>query len=289
MSITNALGLPEPFVDACRTEHTYTPKRYSVTQVLKGTKEAILERRHAGELEGDVADRVWAIFGSAVHQILQNAKESDSQLKENWVSADLPNGYTLSGIFDLYDDATGTVTDYKTASVWKAVKGEWDDYRAQTLLYCWILRQMGFNASRGQIVALLKDHSKAKARFDRDYPQHPVVTVEWNFTEDEIAAAGEWVKSKFAEIERCEQMPDDEIPECSPKQRWRRDDKWAVMKKGRKSAVKLYADKAQADIHALMDQNLYVEYRPGTDPKCTGYCAAAPFCSYYREHYGKDA
>lgn len=288
MPITNVLGLPQPFVDACTSDYTYTPKRYSVTQVLKGTKEAILERRHSGELEGDVADRVWAIFGSAVHRILQDAQETDTQLKENWVSAELPNGYTLSGIFDLYDDSTGTVTDYKTASVWKAVKGEWGDYKCQTLCYCWILQQMGFNAHRGQIVALLKDHSKSKARFDKTYPQHPVVTVEWDFDDFDLMNAGVWLQAKFEELERYEQVPDDDIPPCHPAERWHQEDKWAVMKKGRKRAIKLYTDRLEADIHAVMDPDLYVEERPGGDAKCEGYCSAAPFCSYWKEKYGKD-
>lgn len=287
MSITNVLSLPQPFVDAATSDHTYTPKRYSVTQLLKGTKEAILERRHAGETDGDVADMIWLIFGSAVHSILQNAQESDTQLKENWISADMPNGYTVSGIFDLYDDATGTVTDYKTASVWKVIYDEWDDYRKQTLLYCWILRQMGFDAKRGQIVALLKDHSKSKARFDQEYPQHPVVTKTWEFSDYEFDGAGEWLRRKFAEIEECEQLPDDEIPACTPDERWYKPGKYAVMKKGRKKAIKLYDDKAQADIHAL-EIGGYVEQRPSSDGKCQGYCSVCNFCSYWREHYGED-
>lgn len=55
------------------------------------------------------------------------------ELKENKFVVDMLNGYKLSGIFDLYNDATGTVTDYKTASVQKVLKNDWDEYRKQTL------------------------------------------------------------------------------------------------------------------------------------------------------------
>lgn len=57
--ITNNLNLPQPFVDAATSDHTYTPNRYSVTELLGGTCEAVLNRRHEGEVEEDVADRVY--------------------------------------------------------------------------------------------------------------------------------------------------------------------------------------------------------------------------------------
>ena len=81
MNLTNSLNLPRPFVSAAESDYKYTPKRYSVTALLKGTREAILQRRHDDEITQDVADMVWAVFGSAVHQILQNAEETKTQLK----------------------------------------------------------------------------------------------------------------------------------------------------------------------------------------------------------------
>ena len=288
MPITNKLGLPQPFVDAATQSHTYTPNRYSVTQLLKGTRQAILERRHVDEIERDAAEQVWAIFGSAFHKILEQAQETETQLKENWVSADVLNGYTVSGVFDLYDDSTGTVTDYKTCSVWRVIYGDWDEYHKQLLMYAWILRQMGFDAKRGEIVALLKDHSKSKAKHEAGYPPYPVVRKVFDFTEDDIEGIGWYLKLKFQEIERAEQLPDDQLPLCTPTQRWYRPGKFAVMKNGCKRAIKLYDDRAQADIHAL-EIGGYVEERPGVDGKCPEYCSAAPFCTYWQEKYGKES
>lgn len=56
--ITNNFDLPQPFVDAATSDHTYKPNRYSVTEVLGGTCEAVLKRRHAGEATEDVSDRL---------------------------------------------------------------------------------------------------------------------------------------------------------------------------------------------------------------------------------------
>ncbi len=286
MIITNSLNLPKPFVSAVERDYRYKPKRYSVTAVMKGPREAILQRRHDNEIACDASEMIWAIFGTAVHSVLEQAEETESQLKENKIVVEMPNGYELSGIFDLYDDSTGTVTDYKTASCWKVKFKEFDDWRRQVLCYCWMLRELGFGARRGEIVALLKDHSKTKAKIG-EHPPTPVYRIAWDFTDEDFAEAGEWLRGRFEEIERCEQLADDELPVCSDEDRWHRPGKYAVMKKGRKSAVKLYDDESEAYDRARGEgSGYYVEHRPGSDPKCEDYCSAAPFCNYYNERYG---
>lgn len=286
MGLTNKLGLPQPFVDAATSDYVHKQKRYSVTSLLNGVRENILIRRHGAEIEQDVAEMVWLIFGRAVHSILEGSQETRTQLKENWVSADMPNGYVLSGIFDLYDDATGTVTDYKTATVWKAIFGEYDDYRTQLLGYCWILRQMGFDARRGEIVMLLKDHSKTKARREADYPKNPVKVVSWDFDESDIDDFGMWAAHRFEEIERAERLPDDQLPLCTPEERWHKPDKWAVKKRGNKKALRLLGSEMEAQAYKAMREaegakGLEIEFREGIDAKCADYCPAAEFCSHY--------
>lgn len=288
MKITNNLNLPAPFVDACSSEHTYTPKRYSVTQILKGVPEAVLERRHADEIEADCSDMVWAIFGSAVHSILEKSQETNTQIKENKLIVDVHNGYQLSGIFDLYDDKTGTVTDYKTASVWKAIKGDWDDYRRQTLIYCWMLNKIGFKANRGEIVALLKDHSKSKARFDASYPQHPVVTVSWDFTDEELAEVELWIYSRFAQIQVAEQLPDNLMPECTDAERWADPEKYVVIKKGTKRAKRVLSNQEEAEkLRTELGDDYIIEVRPAQYRKCEAYCSACKFCKFWQSQFGE--
>lgn len=284
MKLTNGLNLPQPFVDAATSDYQYTDKRYSVTSVLKGTRETILQRRHADEIETDVSEMVWAIFGSAVHKILEQSEETADQLKENWLSVEVQNGYELSGIFDLYDDATGTVTDYKTATVWKFIYKEFDDWRTQCLAYVWLLRKIGFNARRGEIVGMLKDHSKTKAKTDHTYPQYPVQRIGWNFTDKDLEEFESWLKAKFSEIEQAEKLSDDDLPLCSDVERWHKPDKYAVMKEGRKTAVKLYDSEEEANARVEAEgKGFYVEHRKGEDSKCLNYCSACEFCSHYKE------
>ena len=291
--ITNKMNLPQPFVDAATSDHQYKEHRYSVTEVLGGTCEAVLKRRHQGEADEDVADSIWRIFGTAVHEVLRKATATESQLQENWLSVPIVGDYELSGIFDLYDDSTGTVTDWKTASIWKVKFGDFSDWRQQTLAYCWMLRESGFDARRGEIVALLKDHSKrdAKIKASEGYPPHPVFQIAWDFTDEDFEAIEGHIMRWFAAVTQQEKLSDEKIEPCSPEQRWHKDDKWAVMRKGQKRAVKLFGsrDEALGYMQWLGNQpsnkgrELYVEHRVGEDTKCAGYCPVAQFCPHGRK------
>lgn len=290
MKLTNELNLPAPFVDAVKREYKYVPKRYSVTSLLKGTRETILQRRHFEETTVDVASQVWMIFGSAVHSVLENAQEAPSELKENKLTVELDNGYTLSGIFDLYNDDTGVVTDYKTASMWKVKFDDWNDYMMQLLAYCWMLREIGFDAHRGELVVMLKDHSTGEAMRKSDYPPYPVITKGWDFTQADFDYFKEWLMRKFEDIEQAEQLPDEDLPLCTSEERWAKPAKWAVYKlysngSRAKKASKLLDTKELAEAWATAHPgNKYeIEYRPGEDTKCLCYCSAAPFCDYYQQ------
>lgn len=283
--LTNKLNLPQPFVDAATSDHRYKPNRYSVTEVLGGTCEAILKRRHSGEADEDVADRFWAIWGTAVHKVLEEAQATDTQLQEQWFSVPIERTpYEMSGIFDLYDDETGTVTDWKTTSCWTVIFGNFEKWRDQCLLYCWMLRKHGFDARRGEIVALLRDHSIRKARTDSDYPQHPVFRIGWDFDGEDFMRAEAHVGAWFAEVEHEETLEDEFLEPCSPEQRWHKPDKWAVMKDGRKRAVRVFENEEQA-VELLnrlkeTDKGHHMEFREGEDTKCDSYCSVADFCPY---------
>jgi hypothetical protein len=254
-----------------------------------------LKRRHQGEADEDVADRVWAIFGTAVHDVLRRAQGTEDQLQENWLSVPIVGDYELSGIFDLYDDSTGTVTDYKTAGTIKWLKREFDDYRQQVLAYCWMLRENGFDARNGEVVMLLRDWSKSKARFDKDYPKHQVQKVSWSFEDSDFEAIEGHIMRWFAAVTQQEKLSDEKLEPCSPDQRWHRDDKWAVKKEGRKTAVRVYDNKNDAyqraageNRQAGKDDLFYVEFREGEDTKCSGYCPVAQFCPHGRRIIGTE-
>lgn len=290
MKITNKLGLPQPLVNYVTREYVYKEHQYSVTSLLKGTCQAILERRFHDEIEQDVADMIFLIFGSAVHSILENAKETENQLKENKLVIDVGD-YKLSGIFDLYDYSTKTVTDYKTATVWKVIKNEWEDYRKQLLCYAWMLRKIGFECNKGEIVAMLKDHSKTKAKVDSNYPPYPVHKVSFTFTENDFEDIEKFIFDRFKEIAIAEETETDLLQPCSPEERWETPTKYAVMKKGRKTALRVVESEQEAKEYmewkGVTEKDHYIEERKGENKKCEEYCSVSQFCPFYKKLKGE--
>lgn len=287
MSLTNVFDLPAPFVDAVSKKHEYTPKRYSVTSLLKGATQCVLERRHANEITADVSEYVWAIFGSAVHQILENSQEGENQIKECKLTAPVPGmeGYTLSGIFDLFDTETGTVYDYKTCSMWKVTFEDWADYRQQLLCYCWLLRQNGYiNARNGVIVAFIKDHNKRKAKTEQGYPAVPVHVEEFEFSDDEIEMCEQWIIGRFAMLKSAENTPDFRLPPCLENERWYTGTRWAVMKPNHKKAVRVFSSYCVAKeyIENHPNKDYEIERREGENRRCEDYCSCAPFCNWWQ-------
>lgn len=294
MIITNKFNLPKPFVTALESDYVPTPQQYSVTTVLNSPRYVILSRRHNSEIEQDVADMIWALFGTAFHSILENSEEEETQFKEEYLKQDLGafdkdlEGYKLSGKADLLDTETKTMIDYKTCSTWKVIYKDYDDWRKQLLMYAWLFRQIGFEVNSGKIIALLKDHSKTKAKVDSTYPQYPVQTITFNFTEEDFVEIEKEILTRFKEIKYCESLKDEDLPLCSMEDRWNDGNKYAVKKKGNKRADRVFDSEEEAREYLADKENTHeIEVRPGEDRRCLEYCSCCKFCTYWQKTYGE--
>lgn len=285
MKISNRKGLPAPFVSVLQKDEQFAPNEIRVTQLLKGVCETVLERRHGDEIERDAADMVWLLFGTAVHSILEQADEESNQLKEVRLREQVGD-YVLTGRFDLYDESKKRITDYKTCSVWKVAKADFSDWRRQTLIYAWMLRRQGFEVESAEVIAFMKDHSKAKAKFDGSYPQFPVEKIVFHFKEKDFEEIEEFINTRIYMIAFRENMKEEDLPPCEDEERYHNPDKWAVMKNGRKSAVKVCASENAAKQMVHFGHGDSIEFRPGEDKKCAEYCAVAEFCPYWQARKG---
>lgn len=284
MKVTNRLHLPEAFVKAVSVERHNKAGCYSATTLNKGTKEIILQERHWDEFTVDAADNVWATFGTAVHAIME--KHEDGNFHEEKFDIAVENS-RVTGVVDSYDMERGIICDWKTASVYKVMKGDFIDWHRQGMTYAWLLKQNGLDVRRCRFIALLKDHSKSKARTDATYPQSPVFVYEFEVTPEELTATGNRIKAKVQDIEAAEQTADDDIDPCTAEERWADGDKYAVMKNGRKTAVRVFDTQADADACAgELGNSHYVEHRPAVSRKCGDYCLCKDFCNFYRQEQG---
>jgi len=281
MQITNNLNLPKGIVKAVTTEqHNKSEMELSATTLLKGVKEIILTRRHWEEIVIDASDKMWAIFGTAVHALLET--EGDNEFSECDVKVPMPNGVSITGKIDNYNMETGVITDYKTASVWKVIMNDFEDWRMQGLVYAWLLANNGFKVSKCRFVAILKDQSKSKAKYDSAYPQSPVFVYEFPVTVTDLDEAKKYITERLENYLKFINEPDDKIPPCTDKERWASETKYAVMKNGRKSAVRVFTTKPEADMKAAeLGAGHYVEIRPGVSRKCADYCQCCDYCNFY--------
>jgi len=75
------------------------------------------------------------------------------------------------------------------------------------------------------------------------------------------------------------------LPVCSPEERWEKPPVYAVMKRGRVRAVRLFrSDQDAKDFIAVQkDSNtLYVEDRPPESVRCLDYCAVSGLCDWWK-------
>lgn len=287
MNVSNRMNLPAAFVNAVSTKPHNHAGQFSATTLNKGAKEIVLTHRHFDEIEVDAADCVWAVWGTAVHALMES--QPDNSFHEEKFSVPVSNSL-VTGIVDSYDLENGIICDWKTASVWKLQFADFNDWRQQGLTYAYLLHTQGLPVTKCRFIALLKDHSKTKAKTDSSYPQSPVFTYEFDVTPQDLEETEKRIISKVQEIENAFLLSDDDIQPCTQEERWADGERWAVMKNGRKTAVKLFDNSQDADAMAgEMGNSYYVEHRPAVSRKCADYCNVCQFCNFHKaETEGKE-
>jgi hypothetical protein len=138
-----------------------------------------------------------------------------------------------------------------------------------------MLYENGYPVTDLEVVAILRDWQKAKAKHDPEhYPQQPAIVLKvdtWpekqieTYITDRLLAHG-WAQH--------------ELPECTAEERWERPAVYAVVKKGnsRATSVHLTLEAAQQALEALTPGAYAITERPAEQRRCQDYCPALPFC-----------
>ena len=244
-----------------------------------------LTLKHWDNLNPLASEFLWSLLGSAIHAEL--AKEADGVLIEQRITKNV-FGITLSGQIDRYEIEDKTIADYKVTSVWSILLGLKSEWEKQLNIYKFLLESEGHAVEQLKIHAILRDWQVGKA-VQRNYPDIPFMTLDvpvWN--NEKI--------SKYIE-ERVVTHKAEPLP-CTMSERWQDPPCFAIMQKGRKSAVKAsYKDlegKKQPIVHKFQAEefilemkkpNLYIEERPSIAKRCKDYCLVRDFCPYnpYKE------
>lgn len=292
MKVTNKLNLPYGLVKAVSPDPHNKPGEISATTLIQGVKQIILTQRHWDELEDDVSERIWAVFGTAVHALLEN--EGDTDFCELELNHKVSN-ITVTGRVDNYDLKSGIICDYKNTSVFKIKAGLQKDengeehgfpeWKIQGLIYAWLLQKNNLPATKCRFIALLKDHSKTEAERDHSYPQSPVYVYEFPVTKEDLEEIESFIMKKVFQYELFSSTEDNMIPECTENERWAKKDVYAVKKEGRKTAVKLFDTQKEAEEKITeLGKGHYLEVRKGESMKCKNYCLCSKFCNFCQQN-----
>ena len=274
MIVTNAAALPLPLVSAVsRHNHEHAPNTISVTSLIQPPQIRALSLKHDAELTEDAGDRIWALLGTLLHHALEGHAQGVKNLTSEEELEIEVNGWKVIGHYDLSELLLDgeLLTDYKLTSVWSVKEGVKTEWEAQLNIYAHLIRAAGRHVNQLQLVAIGRDWSKAKARYDQGYPQQQVKVMAvplWTPEETQ-----EFIKERVRLHQEAEKG---KWPDCTPDEKWTRPTIYALMKKGQKKAVKLYETKAAAEFAQAKDQ--YIVERPGESVRCESYCSVSGFC-----------
>lgn len=268
-TITNKHGLPEALVAAVRNDPYTGGGDISVTKLIDAPQRRALWLDHQHAIEEDVSERIWALLGQAVHHILERA--GTDTLVEQRLFTEV-KGWTLSGQFDRLHLASGTLSDYKVTTTYKA-KGD-PSWEKQLNVLRWLAFQNSLTVKSLEIVAIFRDWRASEADRNPDYPRAAVQVIPvpvWTLEEAEDYVTQ---RIKLHQV----QQTGVGVVWCTDEERWYTGDKWALVKSGGKRALKVLDEKPE-----IVPDGLVLEHRPGVYRRCEKYCEVAPFCQQWAD------
>ena len=296
MKITNKSNLPKVIERAVINDpYDSSGSNIPTTRLIAPPRIRVLEMRNWDLIEDDVSNRIFSLLGQSVHHILERSKLKVDLAERRLFYKDdkITNGWTLSGQFDLLS-RQGDLTDFKVTSAWAALdaltngKDEWEN---QLNVLDFLCRKNQKTLTRYKkevkvkslnIMAILRDWSKLKVMQSDNYPRKQVVMIpirRWSEEEQE-----NYVQARIKLHQDAEKS--DQLPLCTAKERWRKEDSYALMLDNRKTAKRVLPTREEMDKY--MKENKYVEgqgckvvFRAGEDVRCQHYCSVNQFCSHF--------
>lgn len=261
------MGLPESILNAIRNDrYSDSGSDFTVTRLIQPPQIYYLAKHSIDELEEDAADRIWALVGQALHKIIELGAPDDAIAEKRFFATVL--GAKVSGQVDSYRD--GIIEDFKVTSVYShgSVKPEWTN---QVNLLAYLCRANDLPVHTTQIIALYRDWRPKEALKD-DYPSSQVAVIPVELWEPDVA--------RQYMLERVRAHQQEPPPPCTDEERWLSPERWALMKKGQKRAIKLFEEKPE--IKLMKDQ--FWEHRPGAYRRCEDYCSVSRICPQWQAY-----
>jgi hypothetical protein len=286
MKVTNRYNIPDTFMNFEKVNnYSHGDADMGVTTLIGSARIRMLRREHEEEISEDISERIMSILGTAVHNILETGASEHDVVEERLYGSF--GDTVVSGQVDLRSPVEGgwVLSDYKTCSAFAIKKSpegkiEWEH---QLNIYR-VLAELNEHRIKGlEVVAIVRDWTRANADRDKDYPQSAVVRIPirmwdiddvWEYIDERVAAHNS-----------------DELPQCSDEEMWSSPPAYAVFgvnKDGskKKRATRLFDSHLSAEIfRSELGGVATIEVRPGRRARCEGnYCGVSSVCSQFKQY-----
>lgn len=296
MIITNKYNLPDVLVRALEKDYYSKNTKYSVTQILKSVQQVILEKRYYSQIKQDITERLWSFLGSAIHDFLEKGENEHSLIEERLVYKDI-----LSGKFDYFDTEKKILYDYKITSVWKIIynNDNFKDFRIQLSIYAYLLRKIGFEVNKIANVFILRDWKESEYKQGKYELDKSILCLEYDILE-EIDGLGieQFLDNKIEELEKNQDVLDEDLPECSLEYRWATEGVYKIYWNESKAkipiSVKNFSENNKESALKYLDwineenkdkKTYRLEFFKGNQFKRCEYCSVKDFCQQHKKSF----
>jgi hypothetical protein len=289
----NEHGLPPEILAAlaaAEARYDRGESDYTVTELIDSPQAVQLRRRHREAVEEatDASQRIYSLWGRAIHQVMEDASLAQMQ---RWDDPDFvvveeriyldAGKYVVGGQVDnLRLIAPPGGIGYQTLQDWKGVgvyttkggiKGEWE---SQLNLYALLVehgrsssgKRYEWSVGRLQNIALYRDWSRSEwvrsQSGRRDYPPPAEVFDVPLWSKEK---RWEYLFERLALHAAAAELPDHKLPACTPAERWQKAAFWAVVEEPGANAVAVRGTEAEAaEVAAGMSQpDKWAVVKPG--------------------------
>lgn len=258
------------------------PKRIGVTELINPPLQRTLFHQNWDKIKRDPGDCVWMMLGNGLDEIVK--RHSTTGLTKLKLELPTIHEITIVAVPDLIDTIEKVLADLKVTSVW-SVKETRKEYTYQVNLYHLLLKklqpELAKQVERLEIHAILRDWRHNELLRYNDYPksQFIILPIDMWSTEEQERFLDSCLQDHLQNPNR----------ECTPEEKWMKSDQYAVMKKGRKSALRVLDTEVDAE-HWLLDNTnpseedkIDIVKRPGDVVRCNNYCSVSEYCPYFRK------
>jgi len=284
--ITNKYNLPEEIVKsllknryAGDSDASDLKTDYSVSTLVAPVQQTILKHRYPNCNTEDVIDRLWSMFGSIAHCLLEEHGSDEAIIEKRFYMEVL--GKIISGQIDHYK--ARKISDYKTTSAYKIMKKSYEDWACGQNTYATLCEHNGYPVDSLRIIAIIRDWKDSESSRNKDYPESAIAIIpliKWS-----LPVRMRYITARVQALIDNEKLEDAQLLPCTHEERWMNVKDYAVVKSPSTRATKVFDNQEDANADAIRRGSEYHVEKRMTEPRrCLKYCPSSSKCTQHQAY-----